>query len=395
MLHDRLVPGTLLDGRYLVMELVKAGGMGAVYKVSDQKLNGKIFALKEMLPASNEPTEQQEAKTRFITEIQVMQNLIHPNIPKVSSSFIHGNSFYFVMEFIEGTDLSRVLKKEGNPGLPPQTVVNWAVQILDALDYLHSQSPPIVHRDIKPSNLLYRQRDQRILLIDFGIARVTNPGEGYWIGTPGYAPPEQQQGKHEPRSDLYALGATMHELLTGVKPKGWEFPSFKELGLDIDPELESVIADALMYSPTDRISSAKEMSRRLQNLNSFTVLLPETDHEHKFEVAVQELKDQAIDPMLKELIKRYNHECHTPYLPRKLDYLKFVLACPTTFELHIIKDTQNQTITFQEKQGLLTAVTLGEVDPLSITALEEVKSIIQQFTENYEKFRGSSWQAIY
>ena len=128
------------------------------------------------------------------------------------------------MDFIQGTDLSTMLQDEGSPGLPATRVLEWAIQVCDALVYIHSLRPPVVHRDLKPSNLILRHSDGRILLIDFGIARVTNPMPGYWIGTTGYAPPEQQAGRHEPRSDLYALGACIHELITGIKPEDLLLP---------------------------------------------------------------------------------------------------------------------------------------------------------------------------
>ncbi|MCA9793968.1 MAG: serine/threonine protein kinase, partial [Candidatus Eremiobacteraeota bacterium] len=243
MRNARLSQGAVLDGRFEVIRLIKAGGMGAVYEVADRVLNGRTYALKEIHPSSD-PAELQDAKDRFISEIQVMQSLLHPGIPKVSTAFLHDDSFFFVMELVNGTDLSRIRKERGNPGLPPHDVVNWACQVLDALSYLHRQTPPIVHRDIKPSNLLLRESDNRILLIDFGIARATNPIEGYLIGTPGYAPPEQQMCKYEPCSDLYALGATMHELLTGVKPKDFDFASFSYLGVEVPAPLVSVIEDA-------------------------------------------------------------------------------------------------------------------------------------------------------
>ena len=131
----------------------------------------------------------------------------------------YDGSFYFVMEFIEGTDLSTKLKNEGNPGFPYQQVVEWAIQVASALEYTHNLEPPVAHRDIKPSNLILRHKDGRILIIDFGIARVLSVVDGFWIGTQGYAPPEQQMGKPDPRSDLYALGATIHELISGVKPE--------------------------------------------------------------------------------------------------------------------------------------------------------------------------------
>ena len=135
------------------------------------------------------PEERHAAVDRFLAEVQVLARLSHPVIPKIFDSFHEKNSFYFVMEYIEGMDLDSYLKSNGAPGLDSTTVMEWAVQVLSALEYIHALSPPVIHRDIKPSNLLRRSKDGRILLIDFGIARATNPNEHHWIGSPGYAPP--------------------------------------------------------------------------------------------------------------------------------------------------------------------------------------------------------------
>ena len=183
-----LEPGTLLDGRFYVVQPIKAGGMGAVYIVQDKMVNDRLCALKQMLDVSATTSERQLSIDRFLSEVQVMQGLNHPGIPKIYSSFVFEQSFFFAMEYIKGQDLATILGEQGNPGLPVNSVVGWALQTLEALKYLHSRKPPITHRDIKPSNLLLREKDQRLMLLDFGISRVTNPAEGYWIGTPGYAP---------------------------------------------------------------------------------------------------------------------------------------------------------------------------------------------------------------
>lgn len=364
--------------------------MGAVYEVLDRNLNNKTYALKEMTNPTSDPGERQAARDRFISEVQVMMRLSHPHIPRVTASFMHDNSFYFVMELIEGVDLSQVLKEQGAPGLSPHDVVSWALQVLDALTYLHSQTPPVVHRDIKPSNLLRNDKDGRIVLIDFGIARVTNPGEGLWIGTPGYAPPEQQYGRPEARSDLYALGASMHELLTGRKPEDFEFPSFADLGVTIDAELDSIIASALVPWPEERCGSAQEMSARLRALENYSISLPAVGRHHDFESAVADYKANTLDPVLSDLIRRYKNECHTPYLPKNLDYLQFTLACPLPFELLIAKDTDHERIRFSEKQHLMDARLLGEVNPADGEDAGRTGAIVEQFVENYESFKNSS-----
>src|SRR5262249_9630001 len=156
--------------------------------------------------------------------------------------------------------------------------------------------------------------------IDFGIARVTNPGEGLWIGTPGYAPIEQQYGKHEPRSDLYALGATMYELLSGEKPSNdFDFPAIAGL----DSELMDVVLHALDLNPDKRPASAREMADDLRALVNFSIYLPSANAAHDFDSAAATYWESQLEPMLKKIISRYGNECHTTYLPRNLDYLTF------------------------------------------------------------------------
>lgn len=390
----KLNPGTVVDGRYQVVRLIKAGGMGAVYEVADRSLKDRVYALKQMIDPSTGPTDRQVAIDRFLSEIQTMQALNHPNMPRVYSSFVHENSFFFVMEFVEGSDLAHLLKEQGNPGLAPESVVGWALQVLDALEYLHGRQPPITHRDIKPSNLLLRARDGRVVLIDFGIARVTNPAEGFWIGTPGYAPPEQHQGMPEPRSDQYALAATMHELLTGRKPVDFDFPTFDELGLPVPRPLAQLIFKALAWKADERYVDARMMARKLRELPGFQVSLPAVGRDHDFETAVLELKQKVLDPLLQELIHRYSNECHTPYLPRNLDFLQFTLAAPTPFVLQVVKDPGSESVHFYEKQGLLDPIQIGEVRPLDAEAEKAVPRIVQRFVEDYEGFKNANWQLL-
>lgn len=387
---ERLASGTLLDGRFKVVRMIKAGGMGAVYEVTDRLLNDRIFALKEMTDLNSDPAERLAARDRFISEIQVMQALRHPNIPRITAQFIHENSFFFVMEFIEGVDLGQVLKEQGSPGLDAHRVVTWALQVLDALVYAHGQDPPVTHRDIKPSNILLG-RDDRVRLIDFGIARVTGPADGFWIGTPGYAPAEQQANQPEPSSDLYALGATMHELLTGRKPQDFDFPAFEDLGVKVDAELARIIYDSLGTWPEERIARAEDFADRLRNLANIQVYLPGVDPGQDFEAAAHRLKTEVLDPLLQELIQRYRNECHTPHIPKNLEFLQFTLACPTEFELQVIKDPDSGEISFLEKQGILSPQRLGSVNPLSEYAESQVRSLIATFVDNYENFKNSNW----
>lgn len=390
MTRGKLGPGTLLDGgRFEVTRAIKEGGMGAVYEVMDRRLSNKRCALKEMLSASRDPDDRRQAREHFISEVQVMLGLRHPNIPRFTASFMQENSFYFVMEYIQGADLSCVLKERGSPGLPVDEVVSYGCQLLGALKYIHALNPPIVHRDIKPSNILRRDEDGTVVLIDFGIARVSNPGEGLWIGTPGYAPPEQQAGKPEPCSDVYALAATLHQLITGAKPEDFDFDKFKKYGIQVDPRLEDVIFQALATFPDDRTSSAEEMLSQLHDLGYYG---PGENHgSMDFESAVCRCHEKVIEPILQTWIARFGNECHTRWVPKNLEFLQFVLACPTEFELQIVKNESTRRIQFFEKQGILDAKLLGEVDPLSDNHKIQAEKILENFTEAFENFKSSSW----
>jgi len=261
-----LQKGTVLEGRYEIIKLIKAGGMGAVYRAYDRIL-GHICAVKELLPSCDD----EKATEWFRREAELLAGLNHPGMPKVTDYFIHHGRYYLVMNFIEGDDLHKILIKEGKPGLSEEKVIEIAIEILHILHYLHSQSPPVIYRDIKPQNIMI-EPDGHIVLIDFGIARaieLSNKQLNTAIGTNGYAPGEQYFGMAEPRSDLYALGATIHHLLTGISPKRFKFERVRTFNPDISPELETIIIKALRYNVEDRFSSATDMKEHLEHIPLF------------------------------------------------------------------------------------------------------------------------------
>ncbi|HEX9372418.1 MAG TPA: serine/threonine-protein kinase, partial [Roseiflexaceae bacterium] len=208
----------------------------------------------------------------FERESGLLATLQHPAIPKVYDFFEENGRFYLILELVPGKDLETALDDAGG-SLPEERVARWAVQICDVLAYLHNHTPdPVVFRDLKPSNVMVTP-DERIVLIDFGIARNLNRGDrkGTMIGTEGYSPPEQYRGLAEPRGDLYALGATMHHLLTASDPR-LETPfTFHERPLRqinplVSPELDAVVARALEYDASARWSSAEEMKQALMQV---------------------------------------------------------------------------------------------------------------------------------
>src|SRR6266704_3021417 len=269
----RLVSGTELSGRrYKIEKPVAAGGMGAVYRAIDTRFN-RPCAVKEMLDEFQNDTERTQAVEWFGREATLLLDLNHPCIPRVRDFFVENNKHYLVMEFIEGRTLGEVMDKEGNVqglngarGVSEARARSWAQQVCSVLSYLHRQNPPIIFRDLKPSNIMVTDRDE-IKLIDFGIARTfQTQSHATIIMTIGYAPPEQLYGMPEPRSDIYALGATLHRVLTyhdasNNKPNIFSFPSVLSLRPDISPAFEQVIAKALALVLEQRWSNAAEMER--------------------------------------------------------------------------------------------------------------------------------------
>ncbi len=261
----------MLSGRYIIIGRVGRGGMGAVYQAADSRIPGKTWAIKEMSDtAITDPLEKQQARANFRQEALMLARLDHPNLPTVTDHFSEGGKQYLVMDFIEGETLVEWLNREGGGPLPVDEVVNWAEQLCRVLEYLHGQNPPLIFRDLKPGNVMVTP-EGTVKLIDFGIARIFKPGkttDTAYFGTTGYAPKEQYgKGQTDARSDVYALGATMHHLLTGVDPANnpFYFGDVQQLNQQVPAHLAAAIMKALADDPSDRWQSAAEMRAALTN----------------------------------------------------------------------------------------------------------------------------------
>jgi hypothetical protein len=280
-----LTPETILQGRYRILRQLGQGGMGAVYEAIDQRLDTTV-ALKETL------FSDERLRKQFEREARLLARLHHPALPRVSDHFSEGDGQFLVMQFIPGDDLSEKMTRKRGP-FPADQVLTWADQLLDALDYLHTQDPQIVHRDIKPQNLKLTPRGQ-IILLDFGLAkgqagdisRVTTSASifGY---TPNYAPLEQIQGLGtDARSDLYSLGATLYHLMTGVKPpdaltraaalvNGQPDPLAPASVANpaVPPDVDTFLAKAMAQNRDQRYSSAADMRKSLRASDSATTVV--------------------------------------------------------------------------------------------------------------------------
>lgn len=217
----RLPAQSYLANRYIILQKVGQGGMGAVYKAADSRLTGRVIAIKEMSDAAiTTPQERRQALTAFQREAELLTRLRHANLPRVTDTFAIGNRHYLVMDFIEGETLEQKLNR-GDAPFPEAQVLAWASQLCDVLGYLHNQEPPVIFRDLKPGNIIIDPAGQ-VKLIDFGIARFFKHGKSQdtmIMGTPGYASPEQYGTQQtDARSDIYSLGATLFHLSTGRDP---------------------------------------------------------------------------------------------------------------------------------------------------------------------------------
>ncbi len=252
------------DLRYWITRVIKEGGQGAVYAGVDQ--HGKVYAIKEMLDRFHDPRERDEAITRFNSEAELLQRLSHPRIPRVYSHFTDEGRHYLTMDFVQGEDLDALLEKQP-AGFPEAQVLDWAMQISDVLTYLHANG--LIYRDIKPSNIMI-EADGTIKLVDFGIAKLFKPAErGTQIGTPGYSPPEQYQGLATPQSDIYALAATLHHLLTGRDPTEYppfSFPPVRDLRPEISQRTADAISKGLQMKPEARYATMPEFRAALRPL---------------------------------------------------------------------------------------------------------------------------------
>lgn len=275
-----LVPANhLLKQRYQVLGQIGKGGFGAVYKATDLLFHNRLVAIKEMSQHNLAPQEMVEATNAFKHEAVLLANLVHPNLPRIYEQFTDEGRWYLVMDFIEGETLEEYLLKIVGGRLSVDKVLSIAIQVCTVLEYLHSRQPPIVFRDLKPANIMLTPAGH-IYLIDFGIARHFKPGQmrdTSALGSTGYAAPEQY-GKFQttPRADIYSLGVTLHELLTGMNPADTPF-QFAPLHLPQHPahqELEMLIGRMLEVDMNRRPATIGQVRQALENIAAFKAMSP-------------------------------------------------------------------------------------------------------------------------
>ena len=276
----QLRSGTNLGNRYLIQDVIGVGGMGSVYRARDLHFPNvvKLVAVKEMINQAPDPLVRQTVVQNFEREANILATLSHPAIPRIYDYFTLDNRSYLVLEFINGHDLEVVLSQTSG-FLPEEQVLDWSIQLCDVLNFLHTHKPdPIVFRDMKPSNVMVNQHNH-IILVDFGIAKPFQTGQkGTMIGTEGYSPPEQYRGEATAQADIYALGATIHHLITRRDPRLEPPFSFAErpvrkINPNVSVEFETVINTALQYNVEDRFKTVEDFKQALIGAGRKTGLL--------------------------------------------------------------------------------------------------------------------------
>ena len=256
--------GTVIDGKYEILKEIGHGGMSTVYLAMDKRLN-KQWAVKEIRKKGSGKNDEIVVNS-LLAEANLMKRLDHPALPRIVDIIDNGITIYVVMDYIEGESLDKILSEYG--AQPEERVVEWAKQLCDALSYLHSQKPPIIYRDMKPANVMLKP-EGNIKIIDFGIAREykeQNLSDTTVLGTKGYAPPEQYSGQTDPRSDIFALGMTMHHLLTGIDPRNGEpYAPVRQWNPELSEGIEIIIDRCVEPAAENRYQSCSDLLYDLEH----------------------------------------------------------------------------------------------------------------------------------
>ena len=258
--------GSLVDGKYKILNKVGQGGMSVVYLAMNEKAN-KQWAVKEVRKDGVKDFEV--VKQGLVAEIDILKKLSHPNLPSIVDVIDSEESFIIIMDYIQGNSLNKALAEYG--AQPQENVIEWAKQLCDVLGYLHSRTPAIIYRDMKPANVMLKP-DGNVTLIDFGTAREfkeKNLADTTCLGTVGYAAPEQfgGMGQTDARTDIYSLGATLYHLVTGMNPcePPYEIKPIREINPGLSSGLERIILKCTQRDPNDRYQSAAELMYALEH----------------------------------------------------------------------------------------------------------------------------------
>jgi serine/threonine protein kinase len=267
----QLAHNYLLGQRYHIIGVVGKGGFGAVYKARDSRYADRLVAVKEMNRGGLSPQQIAEVTDTFKREALILSGLAHPNLPRIYDHFVDNGRWYIVMDFIEGETLEELLLKATGGYFRVEQVLEIGIRLCGVLDYLHSQLPPIIFRDLKPANIMLTPADS-LYLIDFGVARRFKLGKArdtIPFGSPGYAAPEQYgSAQTTPQSDIYSLGVTLYQMLTGIDPAQtpFQFAPLQLPGQAMPAGLDLLIMQMLEIDEDRRPAGVSIVKRELQHI---------------------------------------------------------------------------------------------------------------------------------
>lgn len=381
--------GSLVDGKYKILNKVGQGGMSVVYLAMNEKAN-KQWAVKEV--RKDGVLDFESVKQGLVAETDILKKLNHPNLPSIIDVIDTNDSFIIIMDYIQGNSLNRALEEFG--AQPQEMVIAWAKQLCDVLGYLHSRTPAIIYRDMKPANIMLKP-DGNITLIDFGTAREykeKNLADTTCLGTVGYAAPEQfgGMGQTDARTDIYCLGATLYHLVTGMNPcePPYEIKPIREINPSLSSGLERIIQKCTQRNPEDRYQSCAELMYALEHYE-------EIDDIHRKKQKKQ-LGTFILTLSLSVLFgavsiwgyvsaenkKSENYEVILKSAQSTADYYEAILTDPTRVEAY---DQLNQfltddfALTKEEGQQLLK-LQIG-LDQKNMSGFSESVEVLQQLKE--------------
>jgi len=349
-----LSDGFLLKDRYIIKTTIKVSRTGAIYKALD-KNSGELCVVKELWSSgAMSEDEKKYLVDKFEVEGKLLFVLDYLRFPKLVDYFISNERHYLIIEFIDGENLNNIIARYGNPGLPRDQVLKWAIQICDNLEYLHTLDPPVIYRDLKPSNMVVRTSDNNLFFIDFGIAAYSLQEDlsgkiNNVIGTMGYISPEQFSGEAEKASDIYSLGVNLYYLLTGSLPVPSDYKPVCSIVPDVSEKIDVIIRRSMESRPGNRFPSAVEMkmelekalkpdflnTKKLSEIDMWTGYLRSAkDDRAKLEAInmLEGLADSRVTGVLLDLLINDNSSYIRQYVASSLGKLKDPICIETLIE---------------------------------------------------------------
>ncbi|MCE1245886.1 MAG: serine/threonine protein kinase [Firmicutes bacterium] len=266
--EDKHKPGDLLNNRYVIISRVGGGGQSVVFLAEDKENNNNKVIIKTLVFQSFSRKHREEELRLFSREAEILEKIKHPLLPELYDFFEENGTHSIAEQYIEGKSLEKCLHSTESP-FDSKQVLEFLRDMLSLLEVFHNQTPPVIIRDIKPGNIII-DPENKPHIVDFSISREHKPGKGDTIrmGSPGYAPPEQYKGMTDPRSDIYALGATAYQMITRFDPaqKPFSLPDIKDLNPDASNGLAEIIRKAIAMDPENRYQTVVEMKNDVEKL---------------------------------------------------------------------------------------------------------------------------------